>query len=369
MVGDFKNITVVGLGMIGGSITKALKTRGFNGHVFGLDKNTENIGKVYREGFIDNSDNDFKMVISRTDLVVLATPVSFFPSVLQSIKDDLKKGCIITDVGSVKRPIHKLVSRILGTTQNFVGGHPMVGSEKSGFVASKLHLFENAYYFLTSDLVQTEVLSRVKEFVDFLGAKACIVKPDEHDRIVARTSHIPHINAALLVNLLEEDGCSLIDYVGGGFKDITRIAAGNPDMWSDIILSNKEEIIFAIDEFAQRLERLKRNIIEEKKYEIINNLNKAKSLREKIPKHLIDSIEPEYAVFVDAQDKPGVIASVFALMEEHEINIKDIEILHARETESGVLKVGFYTEAESCRAKSVLAKWEFGYKEMKEDIE
>lgn len=359
MVGDFKNITIVGLGMIGGSIAKALKAKGFEGNVYGLDRDNIIIEKAYNDGVIHNSENDSKSIISKSDLVIMATPVGFFPNLLQSIKDDLKQGCIITDVGSVKKQVHEIANKILGQDYIFIGGHPMIGSEKSGLGASKPHLFENAYYFVTGEEINNVALDRVKEFVEFLGAKVCTMTATEHDRVVARTSHIPHLTASLLVNLLDEN--SLIDYVGGGFRDTTRIASGDPEMWGDIIINNKTEILSAIDGFMQQLEQFKKNLIEENQEEIVYNLNKAKEIRENIPKHLIDSIEPEYAVIIDVKDQPGVIAAVSGLMAKNNINIKDIEILHARETAPGVLKVGFYNKAESDKAEEVLMKSELNY--------
>ncbi len=149
MVGDFKNITVVGLGMIGGSVVKALRTKGFSGQIFGLDQNVESIEEAFQNGFIDNSTSDQKEIIEKSDLIILATPIGHFPKLLKSIKEDLKEQCIVTDVGSVKASVHQIAESILEPSQVFIGGHPMIGSEKSGFKASKGHLFENAYYFLT----------------------------------------------------------------------------------------------------------------------------------------------------------------------------------------------------------------------------
>ncbi len=140
----------------------------------------------------------------------------------------------------------------------FIGGHPMIGSEKSGFKASKGHLFENAYYFLTGVKKESNAMFALKEVVELMGAKVCIVGPEEHDRIVARTSHIPHLSAALLVNLIAIDQDGLMDYVGGGFRDTTRIASGNPDMWTDIFIDNKKEVLDAVDVFMQQLEQFKK---------------------------------------------------------------------------------------------------------------
>lgn len=360
MVSDFKTVTVIGLGMIGGSVVKALKTQGYRGQVFGMDHDEKTVHQAFLEGCINNSKVDEKALIEQSDVVVLATPIQYYPEILESIREHLKASCIVTDVGSVKGTVHQMAIKLLDGKATFIGGHPMIGSEKTGFKAAKAHLFENAYYFLTSEPGQESALDELREWVELLGAKVCVVSPDEHDRIVARTSHIPHLNAVLLVHLLNQNHLSLIDYVGGGFRDTTRIASGNPEMWTEIFINNKSEVLSAIDGFVQQLEQFKKNLMEENKTEIVYNLSKAKQTREQIPKHLIDSIEPEYALFIDVQDKPGMIAAVAGMMAEHTLNIKDIEILHARETVPGVLKVGFYSKEERQEAKRILETSEFG---------
>lgn len=360
MVGDFKKITVIGLGMIGGSIAKALKTKGFQGQIFGIDQNIESVKEAFDQGVISNREVDEVNLIRESDLIILATPIGYFEGVLNKIRPYLKDGCVITDVGSVKGSVHKIASKILDDKAIFIGGHPMIGSERTGFNASKSHLFENAYYFLTSAQGQSDALDRLKEVIEMLGAKICMLRPEEHDHIVARTSHIPHLSAALLVTLLTQEKRSLMNYVGGGFRDTTRIASGNPDMWTDIFLYNKTEVLTAVDGLMQQLEQFKKNLMAENKAEIVYNLNKAKEMRELIPKHLMDSIEPEYALYIDVQDKPGMIAAVSGLMAEHALNIKDIEIRHARETVPGVLKVGFYTKEARQEAKHILETSDFG---------
>ncbi|MCD6435502.1 MAG: prephenate dehydrogenase/arogenate dehydrogenase family protein [Clostridiales bacterium] len=349
---EFKSIGIVGLGLIGGSIAKALKEKGFKGKIYGVDINEDNISDALLENVIIQDE------LNHIDLLILAIPIGKYKSALLENLKYLKEDCIITDVGSVKVKTHEIIEKLILPSQIFVGGHPMIGSEKSGFKVSKAHLFENAYYFLTSR--NKKALKKIENFVDFLGAKAVSINPELHDRIVARTSHLPHINAMMMVNLLREKDEMLINYVGGGFRDTTRIASGDPFIWSDILMNNTNEIVDSIDEFINGLEEFK-NALQEKDIEKIKNqLFSAKKYRNKIPKHLHDSIEVEYTLFIDVKDKPGMISSATGLLAKHQINIKDIEIVHARENIPGVLKLGLYSKRDQLIARQLIESSEFG---------
>ena len=359
---DFKTITIIGLGMIGGSFAKALRTKGFSGRIYGFDRDESTVIMAYKDGVINNSNGYDKSIIKQADLLILATPIGKFNQILSELSEYLNPTCLVTDVASVKKSVHDIASDILGQSLTFIGGHPMIGSEKTGYTASKAHLFENSYYFLTKDYASGVNVERLKGLIEFIGGKVCMISPEDHDMMVAKTSHIPHLNASLLVNLLDNNESNLIDYVGSGFRDTTRIASGDPDMWCDIFIHNKEEVIKAIDDFMEDLKAFRKRLEEEENSSIISSLNKAKETRSLIPRHLIDSIEPEHSIFIDVVDRPGMIARVTGLMADNNINIKDIEILHARETVPGVLKIGFYDSRDSIKAKLVLDKSDFGEK-------
>lgn len=349
---DFERIGIAGFGLIGASMAKALKENGFTGEVHAIDIHANPIRVAEKMGWIDGTD------IHRADLVVLAMPVGHYGTFFSQYGDRTRTDCLFTDVGSVKLQAHETVSRHLKPGQRFVGGHPMVGSEQSGFRHSKGHLFENAFYFLTDRDGNAEDVGRLKSLIGMLGARSVETTPEEHDRIVARTSHLPHVSAALLVNVLNRKG--LIDYVGGGFRDTTRIASGSPELWTDILMNNHAEVIDAIDAFTEMLQEVREAIQEQDDSSLRACLTQARQYREEIPRHLRDAISQTQCVYVDVKDAPGVIAQASGILAEHEISIRDIEIAHAREQMPGVLKIGFYSEEDQLRAAEVLSRSEFG---------
>lgn len=351
---DFKQISIVGFGLIGASLAKALRERGFDGKIFAVDQDQSSLRLAHSLGIIDG------IGVKGSDLVILALPVGQFDKVLVELADELEDDCLITDVASVKLKAHKTIMKHLKPRQRFLGGHPMVGSEQSGFESSKSHLFENAYYFLTALEDNDEDLSRLKAMVELIGAKYIEINPQRHDEIVARTSHLPHISAAVLVNVLNDYNGGLIDYVGGGFRDTTRIASGNPDLWTDILMNNSEEIIRSIDLFIANLSQMRMALEENDSNKVKEQFKKAKDYREMIPKHLSDSIAKLHTLYIDVKDQPGVIAIPTALLAEKKISIRDIEIVHARERTPGVLRIGFYSDEDRIKAAQIIKDSDYG---------
>jgi prephenate dehydrogenase len=351
---DFKHICVVGLGLMGGSIVKALKDKGYKGRITAWDNNAALLEDTQRLGLIDGVD------LSTADLIIMAVPIQEYRNAWNTISDKLSSTCLITDVGSVKTQVHQTMKPLIGEGQRFIGGHPMIGSEKSGFAASKSHLFENAYYFLTQDSEDAETMARIQAFVTFIGANPIQINAKIHDKIVARTSHLPHINAVMMVNLIKQKGDDWIDYVGGGFRDGTRIASGDPELWVEILEANREELIITIEEFILGLQGFKSALETSSSQVIRNQLSMAKAYRGKIPKHLSETLEQECTIFIDVKDEPGVIAQATLLLAQRGLSIKDIEILHARENIPGVLKIGFYHRKDQLEASQWLKSSDFG---------
>ncbi len=355
MFSDFKRITIVGLGLIGGSMARALRAKGFKGSLYGVDHHKDHLQQALEDGIIDGTG------YHPCDLIILAVPVGRYEAVMAQAAAYLAPEGIVTDVGSVKGKAHRLVEPFLNEGQTFVGGHPMIGSEKSGFSAAKTHLFENAYYFITPD-TREEGVGKIKHLVEVLGAKPLLMAPDEHDRIVSRTSHIPQINAVAMVNMTLLGENSLIDYVGGGFRDTTRIASSNPRLWQDILMNNRDEILLGITDYIRLLNAMKDAIDVGDEAYILREFDKARHQREKIPKHLMGWIEQAFEIFLDVQDKPGMIAKATTVLADNGINIKDIEIVHARENIPGVLKLGFYNQEDQVRAQELMKTEDFTWK-------
>ena len=234
-----KKIGFIGLGLIGGSIAKAIRQYYPDYDIIAFDKNKESLALAIQEGTIHTSCSSIDDNFRGCNYIFLCAPVTYNAAYLSQLKDLLDENCILTDVGSVKTSIHEEVIR-LGMEANFIGGHPMAGSEKSGFMNSKAHLIENAYYILTpSAKVAEEKVDAYKDFVSSLKALPVILDYHEHDHITGTISHLPHIIASTLVNFVHDTDSKegmMKALAAGGFKDITRIASSSPVMWQQICL-------------------------------------------------------------------------------------------------------------------------------------
>lgn len=357
----FNQITFIGLGLIGGSMAAALKKRGHGGILTGYDVSDDAAVEGKRLGIIDTAAITLKEAVADADLVILCTPIGAYPQILEEISPHLKNGAVLTDVGSVKGCVADLVKKYVKSNIQFIGGHPMAGSEKGGLKAASATLFENAYYFLTpGQETVKDTIDKMETFVKALGAYPVVVGQREHDKITARISHIPHLAAVLLTNLLDQEGgINSVTFAGGGFRDTTRIASGNPAMWKDIFFYNKEEMLQGIELLEGMLGEFRELLEEEKEAQVLNLLNKAKFIRDGVPKRLSDYMPPLYDLVVDVEDRPGILGDLTRLMGDHSMNIKEIEILHAREGEPGAVRIGFATVQEQEQAFFVLKEGGF----------
>ena len=235
------NFTIgfIGLGLIGGSIAKGIRRVFPNYTLIGMDENPDTIKSALEDGIIDSIATDCKTDFAECNYVFLCAPVQYNVMYLKDLKGSINENCILTDVGSVKEEIHLKIEE-LGMEEYFIGGHPMVGSEKAGFSFSSDRLVENAYYFITPTKKVSE--QRVKDFTNFieeLGALTIILDYKQHDAYTAAISHVPHIVAAELVHIvsnMDTDDGILKQLAAGGFKDITRIASSSPVVWEQISL-------------------------------------------------------------------------------------------------------------------------------------
>jgi len=283
---DFKKITIIGVGLIGGSLGLALKEKHPNFKIVGIDKQ-EIIEKAITRGAIDEGTVNLEEGIKKADIVIIATPVKTILSILTQINPFLKKGCLVTDTGSTKQQIVQKANKILSKDIFFVGGHPMAGSEKYGIKSAYPYLFHNKTYILTPDSKSNlGALEKISLLVKMIGAKELMLDPLEHDRIVSAVSHLPQIIAVSLINTIGElslrgNSNNYFKAIGEGFRDMTRIASSPYKMWEDICDTNQENILEIIQEFKNHLK-----VIEEKLKKNPNSLKeefqKAKRLRENI---------------------------------------------------------------------------------------
>lgn len=255
-------IGFIGIGLIGGSIAKALKKKRPGIRTVAFNRSSAPLEHAVAEGII-NEAAEIGEAFSACDFIFLCTPVEYNSLYLEKLKPFIKKGCIVTDVGSVKGYIHETVKN-LDMEACFIGGHPMAGSEKTGYGNSSAALLEDAFYIVTPTALTTDdMLTRYTELVSLMGAVPVVLNPKQHDFCVAGISHVPHIVAAALVNLVNlcdntEGTMKLL--AAGGFKDITRIASSSPEVWEQICTTNSEAICALLQAYIDSLHHVK-NII------------------------------------------------------------------------------------------------------------
>ena len=352
-----KKIGFIGLGLIGGSIAKAIRQYYPDYDIIAFDKNKESLALAIQEGTIHTSCSSIDDNFRGCNYIFLCAPVTYNAAYLSQLKDLLDENCILTDVGSVKTSIHEEVIR-LGMEANFIGGHPMAGSEKSGFMNSKAHLIENAYYILTpSAKVAEEKVDAYKDFVSSLKALPVILDYHEHDHITGTISHLPHIIASTLVNFVHDTDSKegmMKALAAGGFKDITRIASSSPVMWQQICLENRSMISKVLDEYIRLIVQAKCWVDNGDADEIYNMFSNSREYRNSLPEASKGVIEKIYAFYCDIYDEAGGIATIATLLAMNSISIKNIGIIHNREFEEGVLRIEFYDEESCVKAQGVL---------------
>lgn len=351
------NVGFIGLGLIGGSIARALRKADSTIHITAYNRSRNSLEAAVSDGVIDTAVNDIDNSFAACDIIFLCTPVEHNLSYLRTLKPLIKNDCIITDVGSVKGYIHREVHK-LGMDYCFIGGHPMAGSEKTGYNAATDVLLQNAYYAITPTAETTEdKLAFYTKLVKLTGAIPIVVDPDEHDYAVAGISHVPHLIAAGLVNTVREndtaDGLMKL-MAAGGFKDITRIASSSADMWSQICSVNADQISAFLGRYIDYMTSLKEMVDTHNTSGIAEAFTESKEYRDSIDIQKKGVLPIRYAVYCDIEDKEGALSSITALLSDNGISIKNIEIIHNREYMQGVLLIEFYDEDAYKKACIVL---------------
>lgn len=258
MIAD--TITIIGVGLIGGSLAKALKQTNSVAHVVGYDIDESSLQDAMQLGIIDSYHLDIQEAVKDADIIVLALPLSAVDCVFSSIGTTINESVVITDVCSVKSAVTDSARVYLGSAfSRFVPGHPIAGRETYGVQAATAKLFTDHRVILTPVMeTETEALQLIKKMWTNVGADVCNLTAKEHDSILAATSHLPHMLAYALVDCLsglrEQDG--IFKFVAGGFTDFTRIASSNPQMWHDICFSNRKELLAAIEQYSQHLDKI-----------------------------------------------------------------------------------------------------------------
>lgn len=359
-----KNLTCgfIGLGLIGGSIAKAIKKYNNNTNIVAFDINTESINCAVQDGIVDVAASSINESFSDCDYIFLCAPVQKNDDNLIAVKKVISPNCLLTDVGSVKTTIHEAIKEA-GLEHCFIGGHPMAGSERTGYINSRAVLLENAYYILTpTPLVDTKRLEDYRKLVSGMGAIPLILDFQQHDYVTAAISHLPHVIAASLVNLVkdsdDEDGIMKM-VAAGGFKDITRIASSSATMWQQICLTNGENISCLLQKYIDSLQVIQNQLNQADGSSLYHLFDSARIYRDSFINASSGPIKRSFSFNVDIADKTGAIAEIANILAGNNISIKNIGIVHNREAEDGVMRIEVYDEASMNQAIDLLKKADY----------
>ena len=290
----FDQITIIGCGLIGSSIFKALKKKSSIKKIITFDNNKSAMEVIKKDNLSDKIVSSSAEAVKNSDLVLISTPSSSFTSVVDEIKESLKSGSILTDTLSVKKGFEVKLDDV-----NWIPSHPVAGTEKSGPTAGQENLFENRWTIITpSKNAKEPDIKKVSLFWETMGSKVKIMSPDEHDKILSITSHLPHVIAYNIVKTVMGHDTKMqndiIQYSAGGLRDFTRIAASEPTMWRDIFIDNSDLIIQAIDRFSKNLDEFKKVIADKDGKKLIEIFNKSKELRKSIIKAGQETDKPDF---------------------------------------------------------------------------
>lgn len=276
----FRKVTFLGLGLIGGSLAKAMRQNRLAKEIVGLSQSQQTLSTALKEGIIDQGYHDVAKAVANADLVVLAAPVGVIATMLSSMGPHLRRGCIVTDVGSSKQLIVTAAHKYLPDHVFFVGSHPLAGSEKTGVAYANADLFQNTTCLMTpTDATHRVAKERVKLLWSKVGSHVKFVSPDEHDKILGYVSHLPHLIAYALMETIPSE---FLPYAAQGLKDTTRIAGSSNQMWTDIALSNKKNLIKSIDEVAKNLSLIRKAISTDDQKTLLNVFKNAKAKRDSL---------------------------------------------------------------------------------------
>ncbi|MBM7688665.1 prephenate dehydrogenase [Enterococcus ureilyticus] len=354
-----KKVLIIGLGLIGSSLALCIKKEHPLVTIIGIDSQKSSEDFALKRKIIDEKGTSIKVAAIEADIIILCTPVKSMLKQLSLLGTlPLKSGVIISDVGSTKLELIEAARKV--GLKSFIGGHPMAGSHKSGVTAADENLFENAYYILTSS--EPEKQKQVKELQKLLQgtrAKFVVLTAKEHDQITGMLSHLPHIIAAGLVNqskIFNEAHPRSRQLAAGGFRDITRIASSDPQMWTDILLSNKEALLALMISWQKEMQQVTTWLQTENKEAIFQFFYEAKETRNQMPVHKEGAIPAFYDLFVDVPDVPGVIAEITGLLGKAKLSLINLKILETREDIYGILQLTFKRQDDLERAKELIEK-------------
>lgn len=336
----FDTVVIIGVGLMGGSLGLALRAVPDAPHIIGVDPDPDTCSWAVEHGVVGEA---FAPESPRVDallgpggaaLVVLATPVQAAVGWLGRLGALGYRG-VVTDVASTKSAVFLVADMSLGEDATFIGGHPMAGSEHSGVRAAAADLFKGIYYVLTPSVrTDPDAYRRLHALVNSIGARVIAIRPEQHDEAVAVISHVPHVAAAALTNLAAEradTGEDVLRLAAGGFKDMTRIAAGSPELWTGICMDNRDALVRGLREYAELVTRFASLVDAGDTEEVRTWLARAADVRKALPARWVPASERLSVLSVPINDRPGMVFAVTQAAAKAACNIEDIEIDHTTE--------------------------------------
>ena len=347
----------IGLGLIGGSIARALKDSGEEVRTVAYDTNKKALTQAYQDGVVDVLVSDIDSRFSDCDYIFLCAPVKVNMENAEKLRPFLSPKTVLTDVGSVKTEMHVRMEE-LGLGPVFIGGHPMAGSERTGYANSKSKLLQNAYYIITKTPETTqERVDGYRRLVKAMGAIPLVMTYEQHDFITAAVSHVPHVISASLVNLVRDsdspDG-EMRMIAAGGFKDITRISSSSPVMWQNICLTNADNVSRLLGDYIDSLEEIRKAIDSKDGDRLMDFFDSARRYRDTFIDASSGPIKTDNAVHVEIPDETGALAVVITMLAAQGIDVKNVGIVHNREFETGSLRIELHDENDVKKAEKVL---------------
>jgi len=295
----FNTISIIGCGLIGSSILRGVNKNNLASEVRVFDFSKDVGAFLKKENLCSNIYNDIRQCVTNSDLIIIATPLSSYKEIILSIKDHLKENVILTDTGSVKKEVIKIIHNINLKNVHWIPSHPIAGTEESGPKAGFEEMFQDRWCIISPpENSDQKIIDALKKFWETLGSKVRIMSASEHDQILSITSHLPHAIAYNIVrtvmNVEDKLKQEVIQYSAGGLRDFTRIAASNPLMWRDIFLDNSENIVKELDNFLGKIEELKKAIQDKNGDKLYQIFNATKELRKEIIKAGQDTNKPGF---------------------------------------------------------------------------
>lgn len=350
-------IALLGSGLIGGSIGLALRQLDEVEQVIAYDAAESTSARAVERGAATAAVSTPEEAVEGADVVFIATPVRTIPELALVAAANAKPGAVITDVGSTKSRLVVEVEKSLPDGATFIGGHPMAGTENDGIEAAEATLFDGSWWILTpTERVEASAYRSLHALLGKLGAQVMAIDPARHDELMAVISHLPHLTATTLMNLAGERGkehAGLLSLAAGGFRDVTRVAASNPDIWLDICEENAEAISAVIRSFADRLLELGELVRAGKRSDLQERFLSAREARRDLPGKRVSG--ELFELHIPIPDRPGVLAEVTTTVGNLGVNIEDLQISHAEEGGRGFLRLLVVGGDEAVRVAAALA--------------